>query len=323
MFRVRRFWVFCCLLGAFFILAQLYLLLPPTVRTDNLTEVWVYNQLLLKTRVPVLQSEDTVELRNSELLAIHRSLKNEVLLLEQKRRSLVEAKYQLETQIWNLRNSVQQSSKTLLRLEATVASFQKTVNHQENERANAERLRESHLRLPSAFLPLPRSSESNQATSTLCTMNSCFTYQSCGLNSPFLRVCTTEPDSPSLSTHAKAWKAALLASPHFTSSCEHACVRVHFEAAQALACANASLPEQSCLLVADNLDPRILSTQFPLLLASSNFTAASFRAYFDFLTAATPDMHFSTSSPLLTSRRLLLLAASVGVRGQHDNPYKD
>uniref|UniRef100_A0A0X3PFA6 Exostosin-3 n=2 Tax=Schistocephalus solidus TaxID=70667 RepID=A0A0X3PFA6_SCHSO len=289
-------------------------------------EVWVYNQLVLPPKVPVLQSEDTVELRNSELLAIHRSLKNEVLLLEQKRRSLVEEKYQLETRIWNLRNSLQQSSKTLLRLEATVASFQKTLIHQDNQRANSEHPGEFKVRFPAAFLSLPGSPESDQVAPNLCTMNSCFAYQTCGLHSSFLRVCTSEPDTPSLSTHAKAWRAALLASSHFSSSCEHACVKVHFEAAKAVACANASSKKQSCLLLSDNLDPLFLPTPLPILLASSNFTlhtATSFRAHFDFLMAATMDMNFSTQSPLLTSQRPLLLAASVGVRSHHGNPYQD
>ncbi|VDL99428.1 unnamed protein product [Schistocephalus solidus] len=296
------------------------------ITTVPSAEVWVYNQLVLPPKVPVLQSEDTVELRNSELLAIHRSLKNEVLLLEQKRRSLVEEKYQLETRIWNLRNSLQQSSKTLLRLEATVASFQKTLIHQDNQRANSEHPGEFKVRFPAAFLSLPGSPESDQVAPNLCTMNSCFAYQTCGLHSSFLRVCTSEPDTPSLSTHAKAWRAALLASSHFSSSCEHACVKVHFEAAKAVACANASSKKQSCLLLSDNLDPLFLPTPLPILLASSNFTlhtATSFRAHFDFLMAATMDMNFSTQSPLLTSQRPLLLAASVGVRSHHGNPYQD
>nr|VZI13850.1 unnamed protein product [Spirometra erinaceieuropaei] len=305
---------------------RFYLLRPRTVHLDNLTEAWVYNQLLFQPKAPVLQSEDTLELRNSELLAIYRSLKNEVLLLEQKRRSLVETKYQLETQIWNLRSSLQQSSKTLLRLEATVASFQKTVIHQAGQRSDLDHPSESKVQFPSAFLSLPRPPEPEQTAPALCTMNSCFAYQACGLNSPFLRACTSEPDSSSLSTHAKAWRAALLASPHFSSSCEHACVRVHFEAAQAVACAKASPKEQSCLFISDNLDPLFFSTPLPLLLASSNFTlhtAVSFRPHFDFLMAATANVDLPAPSLLLTSRRPLLLAASVGLRGQHDNPYQD
>uniref|UniRef100_A0A0V0JBP5 Exostosin-3 n=1 Tax=Schistocephalus solidus TaxID=70667 RepID=A0A0V0JBP5_SCHSO len=72
--------------------------------------------------------------------------------------------------------------------------------------------------------------------------------------------------------------------------------------------------------------PFFLPTPLPILLASSNFTlhtATSFRAHFDFLMAATMDMNFSTQSPLLTSQRPLLLAASVGVRSHHGNPYQD
>ncbi|CDI98613.1 exostosin 3 [Echinococcus multilocularis] len=192
----------------------------------------------------VLQSSRRLEAEIREMVGIHASINNEMLLIEQSRRSLILAKSELENQVMNLRGIVATAERDLLRLQATLASYRKVAN-----------LLSTNVSTFHHFTPISSSTSTSQPLSfNDCNMYTCFNWTTCPLHSPsHLRVCFHH-ESAVLDPR---WHHALLTSPHFSTSCDRACLRVIFA------------PEDctgiSCLYIGaatDKLSPTVIRTSF-------------------------------------------------------------
>ncbi len=69
----------------------------------------------------IFPSEETLEANANEMMSIYASMKNEMLLLEQTRRSLIQTKTELENQVGRLRNDVALAERDLSRAKVSFA----------------------------------------------------------------------------------------------------------------------------------------------------------------------------------------------------------
>ncbi|KAM7535456.1 hypothetical protein Aperf_G00000096652 [Anoplocephala perfoliata] len=156
------------------------------------------------------------------MASIHASLQNEILLTEQSCRSLMQTKSELEFQVAKLRNDLAIAERDLLRLQASIDSYQRA-----SAILIANASSQKYL-IPISFsLPIPHSSLSSSSSSSpvSCTMHTCFNWTACSFHTlPYLRVCFQHESTVS----NPRWQHALLTSPHFSTSCSRACLRVIF-----------------------------------------------------------------------------------------------
>ncbi|VDM18583.1 unnamed protein product [Hydatigera taeniaeformis] len=220
-----------------------------------------------------------------EMIGIHASINNEMLLIEQSRRSLLLAKSELENQVIKLRGTVATAERDLLRLQATVTSYRKVADLLSTNASTFRYLS------PVSFA----TSNSQSLSFNECNMYTCFNWTACPLHlSSHLRVCFHH-ESAVLDPR---WHHALLTSPHFSTSCDRACLRVIFspEACTGTPCLYIGMATHE-------LSPTVIR---------ASFTQGAIRPGYDLVLA--PLVNATAAQPSLIARRRnkWLLGASLG-----------
>uniref|UniRef100_A0A5K3G201 Glyco_transf_64 domain-containing protein n=1 Tax=Mesocestoides corti TaxID=53468 RepID=A0A5K3G201_MESCO len=239
----------------------------------------------------VFHSNKKLETEIREMMRIHASMNNEMVLIEQTRRSLIRSRYELEAQVMRLRTDAAVAEQHLLRLQTTLASYQKAAAFLSVNSSNSYKL------APLSVVV----SASPSTPSSGCDMSTCFNWTACPFHSlSHLRVCFHHESAISDSR----WHRALLTSPHFSTSCKNACVRVIF--------APENCTGISCLYIGTTKD-----TMSPYVMRASS-TRGVVRPGYDFVLSPLVN---STSErpPMVVNRRARwLLGASLGTSGPAD-----
>ncbi|VDL44699.1 unnamed protein product [Hymenolepis diminuta] len=222
--------------------------------------------------------------------SIHASLQNEILLTEQSCRSLIKTKTELEIQVATLRNDLAVAERDLLRLQTSITSYQRSVS-----------LVTSNVSFQRSFLPISFSLPSTEvSTHGDCTMHACFNWTACPFHSlQYLRVCFSHGSAVS----DPRLHRALLISPHFSTSCNRACLRIIFSP---VTC-NSSTP---CLYIG----PPTNSLSPDVIRASPNYLDYfPFRPGFDLIIAPLESRSNNSLPPMIVRRQTKwLLGASLG-----------
>ncbi|VDO06460.1 unnamed protein product [Rodentolepis nana] len=219
------------------------------------------------------------------MYSIHASLQNELLLTEQSCRSLIKAKTELENQVTKLRNDLAIAERDLLRLQTSIDSYQIPL---------------SNFSFRQSFLPISFSLPFTEySTHVGCTMHTCFNWTACRLHShKYLRVCFSHGSV--VGDHQLHY--ALLRSPHYSTSCSQACLRIIFSPV--------TCNSTSCLYIGpptNSLPPNVIRAS-PIY--SNNFL---FRPGFDLIIAPFGNRSNDSLLPMIVRRETKwLLGASLG-----------
>lgn len=70
--------------------------------------------------IPVVPSQMNILNQVEESLAIYRSIKNEMMVLERKQRALLKSTMELENRVWSLRTNTQSAERNLTRIQVAI-----------------------------------------------------------------------------------------------------------------------------------------------------------------------------------------------------------